>query len=207
MVTSVPFLRRKRRAAQRGERAAGFARNDGGAAAVEFALIAIPFFAIIFAIVESALLFWSQQILDTALTDAVRQVYTGQFQRANSASTGTTALDALRNLMCPKDAAGNQLRTTIFQCANVKLDVRSFASFPGGMPDSPILNGAINPSFGQYQCPAPGQIALVRAVVEFPVFVKLLNPNLANLSNGNRLLMATAAFQTEPYGGQCPPGS
>jgi hypothetical protein len=109
--------------------------------------------------------------------------------------------------MCPKDAAGNQLRTTIFNCANVKLDVRSYASFPSGMPDSPILNGAINPSFGQYQCAAPGQIALVRAVVEFPVLVKILNPNAANLSNGNRLLMATGAFQTEPYSGQCPAGS
>lgn len=199
MLTMVPLFRRKLRAGKRGGLASAFARNDRGATAVEFGLIAIPFFAIIFAIMQSALVFWSQQILDTVLTDAVRQVYTGQFQRANGGSTGTAALDALRSVMCP---TGAQARTTIFNCANVKLDVRSFASFPNGIPDPPIKDGAMNPSFGQYQCPAPGQIALVRAVVEFPIFVTLLNPNMANL-NGNRLLMATAAFQTEPYGGTC----
>jgi pilus assembly protein Flp/PilA len=180
----------------------GFVRDARGATAVEFGLVALPFFAIIFAIIETALVFWSQQILDTALNDAVRQLYTGQFQQANSAVTNpATLLSNLKTALCTMPNGSK--RPTIFTCSKVVLDVRTFASFQNQTPDPPIKSGALNPSFGQYMCPNPGQIVLVRAVVEYPVYVKLLNPNQANLADGNRLLMATAAFQTEPYTGQC----
>lgn len=176
---------------------ASFARDEQGSTAVEFGLIAIPFFAIVFAIVETALAFWSQQILDTALKDAVRQLYTGQFQTANGGTTDTnTLLSKLKTVMCNP---GGVKRPTIFDCSKVVLDVRTYASFKGQTPPSAIQNGAVNPGFSGYQSPAAGDIVLVRAVVEYPVFVKLMNPNQANLSNGNRLLMASAAFQTEPY--------
>lgn len=177
---------------------AGFARDERGSAAVEFGLIAIPFLAIIFAIVETALAFWSQQILDTALNDAVRQLYTGQFQKANSGTTDpTTLLANLKKAMCSPNGVK---RPTIFDCSKVVLDVRRLDAFTGGTPPpSAIDKGAINPKFSGYDSTAPKEIVLVRAIVEFPVFVKLMNPNQANLSNGNRLLMATAAFQTEPY--------
>jgi hypothetical protein len=40
---------------------------------------------------------------------------------------------------------------------------------------------------------------VVRAAVEIPIRVSLLNPNQANLKNGNRLVMGTSTFRTEPF--------
>ena len=42
-------------------------------------------------------------------------------------------------------------------------------------------------------------MVLVRVAVEYPVFVTLLNPNQANLSNGKRLLVGSATFRNEPF--------
>src|SRR6266581_1610861 len=55
-----------------------FSRNRRGATAVEFALIAPLFFALIFAILETALYFFAGQILEIGTQDAARLVFTNQ---------------------------------------------------------------------------------------------------------------------------------
>jgi Flp pilus assembly pilin Flp len=55
-----------------------FGRNRKGAAAVEFALVAPIFFAVLFAIIELALVFFASQILETVTQDSARLVMTGQ---------------------------------------------------------------------------------------------------------------------------------
>ena len=57
-----------------------FARQQGGAAAVEFGLVAAPFLALVFAIMETAIVFFSGQALETAVADASRLIMTGQAQ-------------------------------------------------------------------------------------------------------------------------------
>ena len=44
-----------------------------------------------------------------------------------------------------------------------------------------------------------GDIVVVRAYYEWPVFVRLLGNDLSTLSNGTHLLVATAAFRNEPF--------
>ena len=56
------------------------AKNEDGAVAVEFGILAIPFFAIVFAIFETSLTFFAQQVLESALQDATRYILTGQSQ-------------------------------------------------------------------------------------------------------------------------------
>ena len=55
-----------------------FARHQDGAAAVEFALVAVPFLALLFAILETALVFFAGQTLETAASDSARMIMTGQ---------------------------------------------------------------------------------------------------------------------------------
>lgn len=172
-----------------------FRRDDRGATAIEFGFVAIPFFALLFAIIETALTFWTTQVLETAVSNASRQIYTGQFQTANSTTTDPSQLATkFRDEVCKSIVA-------LFTCDKIQIDVRSADAFPGSKPSSPLTNGAIDPAkFGKYEPPAPNKVVIVRAAVEWPVFVSLLNPNQANLANGNRLLMGTATFRTEPYG-------
>ncbi len=57
-------------------------RQQDGAAAVEFALVAAPFLAMVFAIIETAIVFFAGQALETAAADSARLIMTGQAQNA-----------------------------------------------------------------------------------------------------------------------------
>lgn len=63
---------------QRGRQPDGFARDDGGSAAVEFALTAPLFFAAMLSIFEFAVLFGTGVMLEVATNRAARAVRTGQ---------------------------------------------------------------------------------------------------------------------------------
>lgn len=176
-------------------------RDENGVVAVELALIALPFLALLFAIIESALILWSTQVLETAVADAARQVYTGQFQQNNPANMNSTTVlaERFRRLVCsrfawyPEDTC----------LSRMKVDVRRASSFPGGV--DPVIqqdsngNNIVDPGFGRYEEAGPGEVVIVRAAVEHPVFVSILDANKSNLSPTTRLLIATAAFRTEPY--------
>src|SRR5690606_2566182 len=66
-------LNRRRRALGRDER---------GVTAVEFGLLALPFFTIIAAILQTSLVFLADQVLESAVHDAARAIRTGQAQEA-----------------------------------------------------------------------------------------------------------------------------
>ena len=176
---------------------AGLRRDEGGVAAMQFALIAAPFLALLFAVLETALVFWAGQVLQTAVTDTARDVYTGTFQLAHVASTPAQTKDDIKTAICTRVLA-------MFDCATkLTIDVKSYTTFPTTLP-SPIVvdsngNRAVDPNFGQYSNPGPNQVVLVRAIVLYPVFVNLLGSNTSNLNGTTRVLMGSAAFRTEPY--------
>ena len=71
-----------------------FRRDENGAVAVEFGMVALPFFALLFSIIEISLSFFSNQILETAVSEASRLIMTGQAQ-----NSGMTALQ-FRTAVC-----------------------------------------------------------------------------------------------------------
>jgi Flp pilus assembly protein TadG len=171
--------------------------EEDGATAVEFGLVAMPFFGLLFAIIETAMAFWSGQILQTAVTDASRRIYTGEFQTATATTPSAEVPGKFREEICKR-------LVSLIDCSAVKVDVQTYTSFPDGVPPAIVVDPVtgerkLDPNFGQYTRPGPTQIVIVRAAVEQDVYVSLLNPNHANLSNGKRLLVATAAFKTEPF--------
>lgn len=172
-----------------------FWRDRRGVTAIEFGMVATPFIALLFAIIETALTLWTTQVLDTGVTNASRRIYTGQFQQDNAKETDATQLATLfRNEVCKSVVA-------LLTCDKIKIDVRALDSFPGKNPPAPVNGDGQfdSENFGKYESPGANKIVVVRAAVEYPVFVSLLNPNAANLKNGNRLLLATATFRTEPF--------
>src|ERR1700760_5133193 len=57
-----------------------FRRSRRASAALEFAMVAPIFFALLFAIIETALVFFSGQVLETITQNSARVVLTGQAQ-------------------------------------------------------------------------------------------------------------------------------
>lgn len=186
-----------------------FRRNPDGVVAVEFALLALPFFGIIFAILEVALFFWANQVLETMVADAGRAIYTGQFQQSNpaGASPDSAKLTGLRDKflrsICYRVEGGQEVkRAALFDCErDVKIDVIVAAdkSFPNGI-EAPTIDPAtkeLDTKNWGYKPSGAGDVVVVRAVVEWPIFVSIYGP--AGLSNGKRLLMATTMFRNEPF--------
>lgn len=172
-----------------------YRRSDDGATAVEFAFVSVPFFALLFAILETALVFWTTQVLETAVTDASRLIYTGQFQSEHRASTAEEMAAAFREEICARVVA-------LISCSTMlEVDVRAFASFESVALD-PLIDaeGAFASDGFRFETSGERQVVVVRAAVEYPVFVTLLDASRANLANGRRLIVASAAFRNEPFG-------
>lgn len=165
-----------------------FARQQDGAAAVEFALVAAPFLALLFAILETALVFFAGQTLETAATDSARLIMTGQAQNA-----GYTQ-DDFKTQVCNRLAGG------LFDCSNgVYVDVKTYASFSAVNTASPIVNGTFDSTKVAYSPGVQGSIVVVTLYYEWPIYVTLLGNNLSNLNGGRRLLVATSVFRNEPF--------
>ena len=173
---------------------AAFLRSRDGATAVEFGLVAMPFLALLFAIVEVSLSIWTTQTLETAVATASRQIYTGQFQTAAANQNLTSAqLQAkFKTLVCSNV-------TSLFDCnALVTVDVRPVSAYSQAGYSSPINNGQFDSSSYGYQSSGGAQITLVRAAMQYPSVTSFLAPTTA-LANGSKLIMATAVFRTEPF--------
>jgi Flp pilus assembly protein TadG len=163
------------------------ARRQEGSAAVEFGLVAAPFLALVFAIMETAVVFFAGQALETAVADSSRLIMTGQAQQQGFDGA------AFKNAVCAKIYG-------LFNCqSGVYVDVQTFNSFSNVSLTSPIdANGNFQANFN-YQPGGPGSIVVVRLFYQYPVYVSLLGFNLANVNGSKRLLAATAAFRNEPY--------
>jgi Flp pilus assembly protein TadG len=75
---------------------ARFRANKRGAVAIEFALIALPFFLMMFAIIEISLSFAAQEVMANATDDVSRQLRTGQLKATNVSGT------KLKTVICGK---------------------------------------------------------------------------------------------------------
>lgn len=59
---------------------ARFVNNRGGSTAIEFSILALPFAALVFAIIESCISFAGQEVLTNTADDIARQMRTGQIR-------------------------------------------------------------------------------------------------------------------------------
>lgn len=171
-------------------------RDETGATTIEFAFVAVPFFALLLAIIETAVVFWTQQVLETAVADASRRIYTGQFQAAHRDVADEAALrEAFRDEICRHVVA-------LFDCdGTLRVDVRSYAGFDG-VTFGPVVDeeGALDDDAFAFEPSDAGQVVVVRAAIDYPIFTGVLDASDANLGNGRRLIMASAAFRNEPFG-------
>jgi Flp pilus assembly protein TadG len=164
-----------------------FVSQNRASTTVEFGLLAAPFVALIFAILQTAILFFASQSLETAAATAARLVLTGQAQ-----TQGWTAAQ-FKSQVC-------NVITGLFNCASgVYVDVETYSSFAAVGLGIPVSNGTFQSSSLGYNPGGPGDIVVVRLYYKYPVYVDLFGFSLSTLSGGFNLLAATAVFKNEPY--------
>jgi Flp pilus assembly protein TadG len=163
-----------------------FASGEHGVAAVEFGIVAAPFLALMFAIMETALVFFASQTLETAVADSARLIMTGQAQSQKFDAT------QFKSQVCSKING-------LFDCASgLYVDVKTYPKFVSIDNSPPTIkpDGTIDTS---YNAGGPNEIVVVRLMYQWPVYASLLGFDLSNIGGNKRLLMATAAFRNEPY--------
>jgi len=172
-----------------------FIRQQDGSAAIEFSMVAIPFLGLIFAILETALVFFAGQTLETAVTDSARLIMTGQAQ--DKAWTK----DEFKTEVCSRIHG-------LFDCnGGVYVDVKTFDNFAAINNDLPLTDGKIDESKLNFSPGTPGQIEVVTLYYQWPIYISLLGNNLSNINANRRLLVATAVFCNEPFSTATPANS
>ncbi len=181
-------LRQRRQARAQGRRS--FARDEGAATAVEFALLAFPFFLIIGGILQTSVIFLASQVLESAVQDAARQVRTGRI-------TDSDTIETFRDQVC------DRLFGLFPNCATLHLrvvEVTDFQSATMVVPVDPECRENCQWTTPETWLPGKGRsVVLVQAHYRYPVVLQFGPFGMANLLDGNRLLGMASVFQNEPF--------
>ena len=189
-------------AIRRGKQIGG---DEQGAVAIEFAILAVPFFTVIFAIIETSMTFFAQQILESALQDATRYVRTGQ-----SAALDWD-IDDFRKSICSStfglfecsatEASTDRLLVTLKPVTTFTAATTQIAS-PIGEDCTPT---STDPSDCDWQLAEAfddgkgSDVIIAQAFYKWPTIVNLPWFSLANQAGNNRLLSAVRVFKNEPF--------
>lgn len=165
-----------------------FARDRDGAAAVEFALVATPFFMILFGILEIALIFFATAVIEDAVSQSARDIRTGEVQTA-----GQTEED-FRASIC-------QRINTVADCGRLRLDVRTFDNFASTDLSTPLgEDGDLNDENFVFQPGEAGDVVVVRVFYDWQLLGPGIINGLADMPGNRRLITSATAFRNEPFG-------
>ena len=191
-----------------------FRKNQDGATAVEFAMVSIPFLGLLFAIFETAFVFFVTEALESAVADAARTIMTGQAHASSYASAS-----AFRTgVICP--TTGKVLIPSFITCSNLIVDVRTAGNSGSTAFTSADVSKAYytNPTM-KYCIGSAGDVIVLRVVYPMPVYLSVITAstigNAVKFTSGQtnytsadgttgmkHMLMASAAFRNEPFGTQ-----
>lgn len=162
-------------------------RNREGATAVEFALVALPFSFMMFALLELGLIFTLDSVLSNAMLSSSRLIRTGQAQSASMTA------EQFRDDVCG--------RMSVFasQCdQRISIDVRVIPAFNSPLPDPMVDGSTFNDSQLVFQPGTINSLVVVRIWYKQPLMTTFLGQALSRLSDGSARLMTTTAFRNEP---------
>ncbi|KQV04891.1 hypothetical protein ASC89_13980 [Devosia sp. Root413D1] len=180
-------------------RAQAFGRNDSGVTAIEFGLLALPFFTIILAIVETALVFIAGQILDSAVNDSSRLIRTGQAQNGTPAYNAEAYREAICDglySMFDCDLADDKLRVSVTVVSDFGAVALGYPLKTGEDCKEDKCDWTL---VDDYKPGKGGDVVLVQAYYKWPTVVNLPGFNFQTLPDGTRLLGASRVFRNEPF--------
>lgn len=167
------------------------ARDETGVTAIEFGLLAVPFFAIVGAILQTSVVFLASQVLESAVHDASRAIRTGQAQ-----GSGMT-LQQFRDDVC------SRLYGLFPDCAGLHVRVNVVTNFQSATVAPPMPQPCFAPcdwtASESWSTGAGKSVVLVQVYYRYPVVVQLGPLGMSNMADGRRLIGSATVFQNEPF--------
>lgn len=182
----------------RKRRLRSFVKNRDGATVIEFALLALPFSMLIFAIIESCIAFASEEYMQNITDDLARQLRTGDIDR------NTETAEAFKTRFC------NQFKTFAGDgCEdNVIIDLRNFPTFAQAAALQTYVNDdneIVVPGGAKFEPGPPESRNILRVFYPWPVMSDIMRPRMSTvreaglLRDNATLHFATATWQNEPF--------
>lgn len=157
-----------------------------GAAAIEFSILAFPFFIAVFGILDVAMMFFIDGSLDSALHMAAREVRTGQ-----------SAKEKWDIVRFKKEVCDGMALS--FSCQeNLLVMTKVMSDFSTVTFTSPISGGTLNVK-ESFANGVPSDYVLIQAFLPWPSWLAPLGIDTAHLPDGRYVLSASALFRNEPF--------
>ena len=161
------------------------ARRHGGGIRARCRAVSRPLIALI----QTFLVFFAQEMLETVVSQSARLVMTGQVQSAADVRRRHSSRTVCDQIVI------------LFNCSGIMVDMQVASSWSFANTAMPTLtfdgNGQRHERW-QFNPGNSGDIVVLRVMYVWPVMLGPLGFNLSNITNGNRLIMSSAAFQNEP---------
>lgn len=176
-----------------------FVRDESAVTVIEFAILALPFFSLIVAIMETAVILLAGQILDSAVQDTSRIIRTGRAL--------TYDADDFREVLCGR--LYGMFDCTSGENERLRINVSTIGTFAASSPmPSPVQTGTdcvdnecawIMTDDYDGGTAGDNDVVMVRAYYRWPTLINFPGFNFSNLPDGSRLMGAVRIFMNEPF--------
>ncbi|NCO04419.1 MAG: pilus assembly protein [Alphaproteobacteria bacterium] len=166
-------------------------RKEDGTTAVEFSLIGVPFVFMIIGIIEMAMMFTTQSLIEYGTSQGARLIRTGQVQQGGGeaafrdAVCGTVAITPSRNFI---------------DCNDLQYQVVALDSF-GDAQDfgDPTFDEDGNLQDQSFDAGDVNDVVMIRVAYRYPIMTPMMGVMLSNNGDNARIMLSTTVLQTEPY--------
>ena len=166
-----------------------FRSDKRGSVAIEFAMLAMPFAMLVFAVLETCISFAAQQVMANATDDIARNLRTGKLKpnAVTSASMFTLVCDNISILV----TAG---------CPELVIDLKQYPTYAAVPKTIPLLaNGDLNQAGFTTTPGGPNTINSMRVFYRWPIMTDFMRAYLSSIPNGKTLLYTTMTWKNEGY--------
>lgn len=162
-----------------------FSASEGGATAIEFAILGPIFFAIIGATMETAVVYFAGQTLDSAVQESSRLIRTGEASSMDATAFRTEICDKLYGM---------------FDCDAIHLTVTPLNDFDDYEAESPMDSNTGELSGSEaYDTGQGSSFMKVEAYYKWSTILNIPGLMVGLTPDGKRLLSATRVFRNEPF--------
>jgi len=163
------------------------ARDKNGDAAIEFAILSLPLFVLIFGILELAAMFFVDTALDAALHKNARLIRTGQAAEQNM------SLAAFKAAVCEDVVYLLNCESDLLVVANVVSDISTAAAMmPADSDGNVTITESFNIGYGS-------DYILVQAFLPWSPVVPLYSLSTQKFVDGSYVLGSAVLFRNEPF--------
>ncbi len=167
---------------------ASWVRAENGAVAVEFALVALPFFMVVIGLLEVAMLYISAVVLEGGTLAAARVIRTGQAQQAANPQL------YFSQHLCAKVQR-------LIPCASLQYEVihppgNDFSSADALDPHYNANGDLISSGF---DAGGVSDVVIIRTAYRYHFFTPFLGSLLSSNADNSKTLVSTITLRSEPY--------